>query len=115
VVQSGHHVGQRGPEDLQEDYRRRDANGQHADFGMARRYIRMAMCLLRTSQIYLPPELRSSKASKEARVGYYISQWPYLRDKWRKAGALGMAFSEDKPLGQWRNMVQELYGIKLKL
>jgi transposase len=115
VVQSAFHVGRMGPEDLKEDYKRRDAGGQHADFGMARRYIRMAMCLMRTSQVYLPPELRSSKASKEDRAGYYKSQWPYLRDKWGKAGGLDMAFAEDNPLGQWRNMVQELYGIKLKL
>lgn len=115
VVQSAFHIGQWGPEDLRKDYRRRDASGQHADFGMARRYIRVAMCLMRTSQIYLPPELRSSKAGKEDRAVYYKAQWPYLRDKWRKAGAIDMAFSEDKPLGQWRNMVQELYGIKLKL
>ncbi len=41
--------------------------------------------------------------------------WPSLRDKWNKAGALEAAFEKDRPLGQWRNMVQELYEIKLKL
>ena len=115
VVQSAFHIGQQGPEDLQKDYRRRDAGGQHPDFGMGRRYIRMAMCLMRKSQVYIPPEMRGSKADLIQRAGHYQSLWPYLRDKWSKASALDMAFAEDNPLGQWRNMVQELYGIKLKL
>ncbi|MCP4235966.1 MAG: IS110 family transposase, partial [Aestuariibacter sp.] len=52
VVQSASHLGLHGPADLMSDYKRRDAAGQHADFGMTRRYLRMAMCLMRTSQIY---------------------------------------------------------------
>jgi hypothetical protein len=39
----------------------------------------------------------------------------YLRDKWQKAEALNVAFDDDNPLGKWRNMVQDLYEIKLKL
>ena len=37
-----------------------EAAGQHADFGIARRFVRMAMCMMRTSQVYLPPEMRST-------------------------------------------------------
>jgi RNase P subunit RPR2 len=37
---------------------RRNASGQHADFGIGRRYLRMAISLMRTSQVYLPPNLR---------------------------------------------------------
>ena len=115
VVQSAFHVGRYGPKELQEDYRRREATGQHADFGMARRFVRMAMCLMRTSQIYLPPDLRSSDIKPERCADYYLSMWPYLRDKWSKAAALDTAFAKDKPLGQWRYIVQELYGIKMKM
>ncbi len=97
------------------DHKRRNAAGQHADFGIARRYLRMAMCLMRTSQAYLPPRLRKAGVKPEERAGYYLMTWPYLRDKWRKLGALEAAFSEDRPLGRWRNMVQELYEIKLTL
>jgi transposase len=43
IVQCGNHLGQHGPADLKEDHRRRGANTQHADFGMARRYLRMGM------------------------------------------------------------------------
>jgi transposase len=116
VVQSANHLGLHGPEHLMADYKRREAAGQHADFGIGRRYLRTAMHLMRTSQIYLPPRLRNNReATPEERAGYYLMIWPALRDKWDKAGALDAAFHKDRPLGQWRNMVQELYEIKLKL
>ena len=115
VVQSAYHIGLYGPKDLQDDYSRREAAGQHADFGMARRFVRMAMCLMRTSQIYLPPDLRCTHVEPERRADYYLAMWPYLKGKWSKTGALDTAFAKDKPLGQWRYIVQELYGIKLKL
>jgi len=115
VVQSASHLGLHGAEDLMIDYKRRNAAGQHADFGIARRYLRMAMCLMRTSQVYLPPRFRKAGIKPEERAGYYLMSWPYLRDKWQKLGALEAAFSEDRPLGRWRNMVQELYEIKLTL
>ena len=114
-MQSAHHIGLHGPEDLMADYKRRDANGQHADFGIGRRYIRTAMCLMRNAQIYIPKRLRSKGINPEERAGYFPMIWPSLRDKWAKLGALETAFTNDNPLGRWRNMVQELYEIKLKL
>ena len=56
VVQSGLHMGIHGPDELIADYKRREAREQHADFGMARRFLRMAMCLMRTHQSYLIPD-----------------------------------------------------------
>ncbi len=116
VVRSANQIGQHGPDDLMADYKRRDAAGQHADFGMGRRYLRTAMCLMRTSSIYVPPRLRSSAdATPEERAGYFLMSWPLLREKWNKADAVDAAFDKNNPLGRWRNMVQELYEIKLKL
>lgn len=115
VVQSANHLGLHGPEDLMADYKRRQANGQHADFGIGRRFLRTAMSLMRNSQIYLPQPLRNKEAKAQQRAGYYLMTWPLLREKWNKAGALQAAFKSDRPLGRWRNMVQELYEIKLKL
>jgi hypothetical protein len=37
------------------------------------------------------------------------------REKWKKVGALEAAFEKNRPLGLWRQIVQELYDIKLKL
>jgi hypothetical protein len=115
VVKSASHLGLHGPADLMADYKRRDAAGQHADFGMARRYMRMAICLMRTSQIYLPSRLRKAQGQIDERADYYLMIWPQLRDKWQKFGALETAFKAGHPLGQWRNLVQQFYGIKLTL
>jgi transposase len=115
VVKSGFHLGLHGPEDLMIDYKRRDASGQHADFGIGRRYLRMAMSLMRTSQVYLPSRLRKADSTMEERAGYYLTTWPFLKDKWKKTGAIEVAFAKDRPLGIWRQIVQELYDIKLKL
>jgi transposase len=115
IVQSASHLGLHGPEELMADYKRRDAAGQHADFGIARRYLRMGICLMKTSQIYLPDRLRKNDVNPEERAGYYLMNWPYLREKWRKDGALKAAFEQTNPLGQWRDMVQRIYDIKLML
>jgi len=115
LVQSASHIGLHGPEELMSDYKRRDTQGQHADFGMGRRYLRMAIGLMRTSQTYLPKSLRGKKSSIKRRGQYYLMTWPKLREKWRTLNTLDIAFDKNMPLGQWRNIVQELYGIKLKL
>jgi transposase len=115
VVQSAFHIGRYGPKDLQDDFSRREAAGQHADFGIARRFIRMAMCMMRTSQVYLPLEMRSTHIRPDRRADYYLAMWPYLRDKWSKANALKVALAKNNPLGQWRYIIQEIYGIKLKM
>jgi len=97
------------------DYKCRNASGQHADFGIGRRYLRMATNLMRTSQVYLPPHLRKADSTVQDRAGYYLMSWPYLREKWKKVGALEAALANNRPLGLWRQIVQELYDIKLKL
>jgi hypothetical protein len=108
-------LGVKGPEELKLDHKRRCAQGQHADFGMSRRYLRMAMCLMRTSQTYLPKFLRYTGTSMKEREQYYLLTWPTFRKKWKKKGALEFAFDKENPLGQWRNVVQGLYGIELEL
>ena len=114
VVQCGNHLGQHGPADLHEDHRRRGANGQHADFGMARRFLRMAMRLMRTGESYVPPELREGAALEELRA-WYLELWPKLLDKWVKAGAVHTAFHPENPLGQWRERIEAIYEIDLPL
>jgi hypothetical protein len=75
----------------------------------------MSMCLMRTSQIYLPSRLRKAQVQIDERADYYLMIWPYLREKWQKFGALEIAFKAGHPLGQWRKIVQQFYGIKLTL
>jgi len=114
IVQCGNHLGQHGPADLKEDHRRRGANGQHADFGMARRYLRMGMRLMRNGEAYVPPELREGATLEELQT-YYLELWPKLLDKWVKAKAADTAFHKDNPLGQWRERIEAIYEIELPL
>ena len=114
LVQCGNHLGQHGPADLKEDHSRRSANGQHADFGMARRYLRMGMRLMRTGESYVPPELREGATFQELQ-NYYSELWPKILDKWVKAKAVGTAFHKDNPLGQWRDRIEKIYEIELPL
>jgi hypothetical protein len=114
LVQCGNHMGQHGPEDLFEDHARRVANRQHADFGLAKRYLGIACHLMRYNQVYLPPHLRKN-ASQDDRKAYYLAQWPKWRKKWQEKKALELAFAADNPLGIWRNAIQEIYSIHLPL
>jgi len=114
IVQCGCHLGLHGPMELKEDHHRRGSNKQHADFGLARRFLRMGMCLMRNNDSYLPPELRHGATLDELR-SYYLQQWPKLLKKWTVLGAADTAFHEDNPLGQWRQRIEEIYEIKLPL
>jgi transposase len=114
VVQCGSHQGLHGTEDLMADHRRRKANGQHADFGIARRYLRMAMYLMRHSCIYLPDDLRTGSSDQDRKT-YYLNLWPCLLGKWKKYHAEEIAFAPENPLGQWRDMIQNVYQIRLPM
>lgn len=114
IVQCGNHLGLHGPMELKEDHRRRGAHNQHADFGMARRFLRLGMCLMRNNDSYLPPELRSGATFEELQT-YYLQQWPKLLKKRTILGAAHVAFDESNPLGQWRKRIEEIYEIELPL
>jgi len=114
LVQCGNQMGLHGPEDLLEDHARRKANGQHADFGIARKYLRTGTFLMRYNQAYLPPALRRDADAASLKT-YYLREWPRWRKKWRAAGALEVAFAPENPMGVWRNAIQDIYSITLPL
>ncbi len=113
LVQASNHIGCHGPDDLKQDFKRRQSQGQNAELGMARRLMRITMGMMKTWQIYLPDNLRTGQVGKRERARYYLSIWPYITTKWSKLVSLEKVFAKDKPLGQWRYAVQQLYGIKL--
>jgi transposase len=115
LLQASNHIGRHGPEDLKQDFHRRKLQGQNAEFGMARRLMRIAISMMKTWQFYLPSSLRSNHTDKKDRTCYYLSIWPYVTGKWRRAGVLEKAFEIDQPMGQWRDVVQKTYKIKLGL
>ncbi len=115
LVQASNHIGRHGPEDLNQDFKRRKCQGQNAEFGMARRLMRITMCMMKTWQIYLPDNLRTERADKKDRAFYYLSIWPYITKKWSKLTALDKVFAKEQPLGQWRDVVQKIYKVNLDL
>ena len=114
ILQLAVHVGRHGPDELFQDFHRRKNNHQNAEFGIARRYARTYLHLVRHETIYLPEPLRKDAEASEL-AAYYVKLWPALRRKWEKAGALETAFDPANPLGIWRDCVQTLYNIKLPL
>lgn len=116
-VQAGNHLYLHGPEDLMRDASRRKLAGKAVDTAMARRFLRIARALAKSHYIYLPPRLRSNSEGIDPDTrGQYISKtWPDLLIKWKRLGVHEEAFAPETPLGQWRIIVQEIYGIDLPL
>jgi hypothetical protein len=48
----------------------------------------MAISLMRTLQVYLPPNQRKEDFTLKQRASYYLMSWPYLKEKWKKVDAL---------------------------
>jgi len=99
------------------DASRRKLAGKAVDTAMARRFLRIARALAKSHYIYLPPRLRSNSEDIDPDTrGQYISKtWPDLLIKWKRLGVHEEAFAPETPLGQWRIIVQEIYGIDLPL
>jgi transposase len=108
-------VRQFGPEDLRRDAERLQAQGSHTKFAMAKRLVRLAKYLVLTGTIYRPKALLDPNTPKETLVRYYQDAWQKLLLKWRAKADLKDVFALKQPLGQWRQMVQELYALELPL
>jgi len=115
LVQSANKIGLLGPEELQQQYQQLKDNGQHADFVMAKRYLRIGKDLMHRQALYLPKALFQKESSAAERAAYYLKLWPTLLNKWRPLASPEIVFSAKNPLGQWRQMVQEAYNISLPL
>jgi transposase len=113
VVQAGSHLGTQGPNPLHEQYRQLLENGQHADFVISRRLLRISKDLMRRGAVYRPKELLDPNTPTQKLADYYQQLWPTLLDKWAGLVSWDHLFSPQNPLGQWRQMVQELYHLSL--
>ena len=115
VLQAVEKVRQYGPEDLRRSAEELEANGSHTEFGMAKRLVRLAKYLVVTGTIYRPKTLLDPDTPKEKLVLYYQTAWDKLRLKWKGKSDLKDVFAPAHPLGQWRQMVKELYALELRL
>jgi transposase len=115
VLQAVLKVRQYGPEDLRQTLRDLDARGAHADFAMAKRLLRLGKNLVRSGTVYRPKALLHEDTPKDQLAAYYQACWDKLVRKWRDHAQLRVVFASDQPLGQWRDMVRELYALELRL
>jgi hypothetical protein len=117
TLQAGNHIYLHGPKDLMEDAVRRKLEGKAVDTAMARRFLRIARALTKGRCIYLPKSLRTDQEEPdaEARAQYILQTWPDQLLKWKRLGLHREAFAPETPLGQWREIVQQIYDIELPL
>lgn len=115
VVQAGSHMGKHGPSPLLEEYRQLTQNGQHADFVMSRRLLRICKDLMHRGTVYRPKALLDPNTPAAPLADYYQQLWPALLAKWSGLVSWDHLFAAHNPLGRWRSMAQELYQICLPL
>jgi hypothetical protein len=116
IVQAASSVGKLGPAELKEQYRRLERNGQHADFIMSKRLLRVSKDLMRRGTVYRPKALLSPDTSVAELKAYYADLWPRLLLKWNHLLTdWDCLFDSRYPMGQWRQMVEQLYGLSLAL
>ncbi len=115
LLQAVDKLRQHGPEDLRQVRSQLEARGAHAEYAMAKRLVRLGKYLAVTGTIYRPHALMDSATPKADWVAYYQAAWDKLLAKWREKANLKDVFAPAHPLGQWRQMAQELYALTLPL
>ena len=114
VAQSAQKIALYGQPELKDRMARWEANGQHAVFAGARRYLRLLRCIVRNEVPYLAPEGRRPGANPQTQAEACRETWKLLVAKWRKIpGWREAAFAGDKPIGFWRRVVMDLHKIDL--
>ena len=107
-------VSEYGHAEMREAFRADEAQGRDARMRMARRLLRICLCLADNGAFFLPPSLHKGGAPAAVRE-YYAQAWPKVLIKWSNAGAILEAVAEGSPLKIWRDMAEELYGLELSV
>jgi hypothetical protein len=104
-----------GPEELRRTAQELEARGAHTAFALAKRLVRLGKYLALTGTVYRPKALMDPDTPKATLAAHYQSLWEKLLPKWRDKADLRDVFAPQHPLGQWRQMVQKLYALELRL
>jgi hypothetical protein len=116
VVQAGSYMGKCGPPELKAQHQALQRNGQNADFIMSKRLLRICKDLMRRASVYRPKPLLALETPAAQLAAYYSELWPRLLAKWQPLrDRWDQVFGPTCPLGQWRQMAEQLYGISLPL
>lgn len=120
LVQAAAKMRDWGPEGLKDAYAQLQANGQHADFIIARRLLRIFKFMMIHQTIYLPPSLRDWGRDEETRntlVPYLEKLKHKIFVKWVRHTHARAALTAPQPLGLWwqsiESALQQVYSIKM--
>jgi hypothetical protein len=106
-------MGRCGPPELKSQYQQLQSNGQHADFIMSKRLLRICKDLMRRATVYRPKQLLDPQTQDAELSAYYLALWKQMIVKWL-GRVEGKALTDPRyPLGQWHQMVEQLYRISL--
>jgi hypothetical protein len=98
-----------------EQFAQLEERGAHTERLMAKRLIRICKCVVLSGNIYRPKALLDDATPKQTLADYYAAVWKKLVLKWKGVADLNVVFTSQNPLGQWRAMVREFYGLELRL
>jgi transposase len=116
LVQAGSSMGKCGPAELMAQHEQLQRHGQHADFIMSKRLLRIFKDLMRRATVYRPKRLLNPQTPTSELAAYYADLWPRLLHKWKPlVDQWEEVFNPTYPLGQWRQMAQQLYRLSLPL
>jgi transposase len=114
-----------GPPEFKNAFKQLKADGQHAEFIIARRLLRTLRAMHRTQAIYLPPDLRTivnasiagqerSSVQTEALRAHYQAVFTKLCTKWVKGPDWQRFLGEDRVLGVSLRAADNLLDLGLK-
>lgn len=114
LMSSAISVARYGHPEIREAYQADKDMGRDARSRLAQHVLRVSLHIIDKQTFYLPPSLHKN-GSRDKILEYYKMMWPKVLVKWRDCGAICEAVAEGSPLRQWRDMVQELYGLELSI
>jgi transposase len=115
IVQAATKMGECGPPELKAAYQKLKDEGQHAEYVMAKRLLRIIKDLLRRRTVYRPKALLAPDTPPPVLSNYYLELWQRLLPKWKGLIPYTQLVDPRFALGQWRNMIQDVYKISLPL
>jgi hypothetical protein len=104
-----------GPEDLRAAAQPLEAQGSHVEFGLAKRWVRLAKYWAATGTLYRPQALLDPDTPKEKRVRDDHTAWDKRVQKWKGQADWKPVVDPKPPRGQWRHRTPELDALELPL
>jgi transposase len=115
LLQAGEHMARISGTDASQLAVQAQQKGQHVLRVLGRHAAAVVRSLLLNERAYLPQALYAPQSDLRARGAYFAEYWPKLRAKWKTHVPHQQLFDPAQPLGRWRKMAQDAYGISLPL